>query len=112
MSMTVIFLWIHTVAETEKVLSMFYDEWNHETFIRLRERFELPENVKVGKMSRGMQMKLMLVCACSHNAKLLILDEPTSGLDPMTRSELLDILQNIFRMGRGVCSFLHISPRI
>ena len=99
-----------TVAETEKVLSMFYDEWNHETFIRLRERFELPENVKVGKMSRGMQMKLMLVCACSHNSKLLILDDPPSGLDPATRSELLDILQEYIQDGeRSVLFSTHIT---
>ena len=99
-----------TVAETEKVLSMFYDEWNHETFVSLRERFELPEDARVGKLSRGMQMKLMLVCACSHNAKLLILDEPTSGLDPATRSELLDILQEYIQDGeRSVLFSTHIT---
>ena len=30
-------------------------------------------------------MKLMLACAFSYDAKLLILDEPTSGLDPVSR---------------------------
>ena len=33
-------------------------------------------------------MKLMLACAFSYDAKLLILDEPTSGLDPVSRDEL------------------------
>lgn len=37
-------------------------------------------------------MKLMLACAFSYDAKLLILDEPTSGLDPVSRDELLSIL--------------------
>lgn len=83
-----------TVKELEKALSMFYDKWNHDTFIRMKEQFELPDKTRIGKMSRGMQMKLMLACACSHNAKLLLLDEPTSGLDPTTRSEILDILQD------------------
>lgn len=99
-----------SVAETEKVLSMFYDAWNHETFVDLLQRFELPEDAKVGKLSRGMQMKLMLACACSHNAKLLILDEPTSGLDPATRSELLDILQEYIQDGeRSVLFSTHIT---
>ena len=43
---------------------------------------------KVKELSKGMQMKLMLACAFSYDAKLLILDEPTSGLDPVSRDEL------------------------
>lgn len=99
-----------TVGETEKVLSMFYNEWDHSAFARMKEQFELPDRTKIGKLSRGMQMKLMLVCACSHNAKLLLLDEPTSGLDPATRSELLDILQDYIQDGeRSVLFSTHIT---
>lgn len=32
----------------------------------------------------GRQMKLMLACAFSYDAELLILDEPTSSLDPVS----------------------------
>ena len=99
-----------TVRELEKALSMFYDEWNHDTFIRMKEQFELPDKTRIGKMSRGMQMKLMLACACSHNAKLLLLDEPTSGLDPTTRSEILDILQDYIQDGeKSVLFSTHIT---
>ncbi|MBD5504350.1 MAG: ABC transporter ATP-binding protein [Lachnospiraceae bacterium] len=99
-----------TVKDLEKALSMFYDEWNHDTFIRMKEQFELPDKTRIGKMSRGMQMKLMLACACSHNAKLLLLDEPTSGLDPTTRSEILDILQDYIQDGeKSVLFSTHIT---
>ncbi|MBD5525166.1 MAG: ABC transporter ATP-binding protein [Lachnospiraceae bacterium] len=99
-----------TVKELEKALSMFYDEWNHDIFIRMKEQFELPDKTRIGKMSRGMQMKLMLACACSHNAKLLLLDEPTSGLDPTTRSEILDILQDYIQDGeKSVLFSTHIT---
>ncbi|MBD5449876.1 MAG: ABC transporter ATP-binding protein [Lachnospiraceae bacterium] len=99
-----------TVRDLEKALSMFYDEWNHDTFIRMKEQFELPDKTRIGKMSRGMQMKLMLACACSHNAKLLLLDEPTSGLDPTTRSEILDILQDYIQDGeKSVLFSTHIT---
>ena len=99
-----------TVRDLEKALSMFYDEWNHDTFIRLKEQFELPDKTRIGKMSRGMQMKLMLAYACSHNAKLLLLDEPTSGLDPTTRSEILDILQDYIQDGeKSVLFSTHIT---
>ena len=83
-----------TVKETEKAISIFYDEWNHKIFREMIERFGLADNIIIGKLSRGMQIKLMLACAFSHNAKLLILDEPTSGLDAATRNEFLEILQD------------------
>ena len=73
-------------------------------------RFDLPKNKKIGEFSRGMQMKLMLACAFSHNAKLLILDEPTSGLDPVTRDEFLEILQDYIKDGeRSVLFSTHIT---
>ena len=55
-------------------------------------------------------MKLMLACALSHNARLLILDEPTSGLDAITRDQLSGILQDYIKNGdRSVLLSTHIS---
>ena len=55
-------------------------------------------------------MKLMLACAFSHNAKLLILDEPTTGLDPATRNEFLEILQEFIQDGeKSVLFSTHIT---
>ncbi len=99
-----------TVRDTEKAISIFYDDWRHNTFDDMIRRFCLPQNKKVGDLSRGMQMKLMLACAFSHNAKLLILDEPTSGLDPVTRDEFLEILQDYIKDGeRSVLFSTHIT---
>lgn len=99
-----------TVRDTEKAVSLFYKEWKHDIFTDMVSRFELPWDKKVRELSRGMQMKLMLACAFSHNAKLLILDEPTSGLDPVTRDELLEILQDYMRDGeRSVLFSTHIT---
>lgn len=57
-----------------------------------------------------MQMKLMLACAFSYDAKLLILDEPTSGLDPVSRDELLEILSGYIEDGRHSVLFsTHIT---
>lgn len=98
-----------TAQDTEKALSIFYQNWRHDTFCELVERFGLPVNRKINELSRGMQMKLMLACAFSHNAKLLILDEPTSGLDPIIRDEFLEILQDYIKDGeRSVLFSTHI----
>lgn len=78
--------------DINKIYSWFYSLWNEEKFYRYLEIFEISNNKMVKEMSKGMQMKLMIACALSYDAKLLILDEPTSGLDPVSRDELIDIL--------------------
>ncbi len=99
-----------TIKDTENAVSIFYDGWKHDVFKEMIRRFDLPPNRKVSELSRGMQMKLMLACAFSHNAKLLILDEPTSGLDPVARDELLEILQDYIKDGeRSVLFSTHIT---
>lgn len=99
-----------TIKDTEKAISIFYENWKHEVFNEMIKRFELPLHKKVKDLSRGMQMKLMLACAFSHNAKLLILDEPTSGLDPVTRDEFLEILQEYIKDGeKSVLFSSHIT---
>jgi len=99
-----------TVWDTEKAISIFYDNWEHDTFCNMVKCFDLPQGKKISEFSRGMQMKLMLACAFSHNAKLLILDEPTSGLDPVTRDEFLEILQDYIKDGeRSVLFSTHIT---
>lgn len=99
-----------TVKDTEKAISIFYKNWKHDIFREMVSRFELPQGKKVRELSRGMQMKLMLACAFSHNAKLLILDEPTSGLDPVTRNEFLEILQDYIKDGeKSVLFSTHIT---
>lgn len=99
-----------TVSDTEKAVSIFYNNWQHDIFNDMIKRFNLPQNKKVSELSRGMQTKLMLACAFSHNAKLLILDEPTSGLDPVARDEFLEILQDYIKDGeKSVLFSTHIT---
>lgn len=99
-----------TVKEVEKAIGVFYSNWDSRKFKSMLQRFGLNTNKKVKELSRGMQMKLMIACAFSHDAKLLILDEPTSGLDPVARDELLDILLEFISDGqRSVLFSTHIT---
>lgn len=76
------------VSQVEKVMSMFYQNWDTKKYSDMLRRFRIATTKKVKELSKGMQMKLMLACAFSYDAKLLILDEPTSGLDPVSRDEV------------------------
>ena len=98
------------VSDVERNLSGFYASWNAGRFAELCTRFGLEGRKKVKALSKGMQMKLMLACALSYDAKLLILDEPTSGLDPISRDELLTLLSAYIEDGEHSVLFsTHIT---
>ncbi len=98
------------VTQVEKSISVFYPNWNSERFAQMLRKFHIVPTKKVKELSKGMQMKLMLACAFSYDAKLLILDEPTSGLDPVSRDELLQILSEYIEDGEHSVLFsTHIT---
>lgn len=82
-----------SMVDVEKAVSMFYRKWDSTCYYKYLGVFNISKNKRVKELSKGMQMKLMLACAFSYDAKLLILDEPTSGLDPVSRDELLEIIR-------------------
>lgn len=99
-----------SAAEVEASVSAFYPNWNTERFAEMLRKFHIAPAKKVKELSKGMQMKLMLACAFSYDAKLLILDEPTSGLDPVSRDELLHILSEYIEDGaHSVLFSTHIT---
>lgn len=99
-----------TVDAVERTSSPMYPLWDHNLFDAYLRRFGLVRNKKIKDLSRGMQMKLMLAVALSHDAKLLILDEPTSGLDVLSRDELMDILSDYVADGEHSVIFsTHIT---
>ena len=98
------------ISQVEKSISTFYENWNTQKFSEILEKFHIQPSKRVKELSKGMQMKLMLACAFSYDAKLLILDEPTSGLDPVSRDELLHILSEYIEDGEHSVLFsTHIT---
>lgn len=74
-----------------RILSGSYKTWDMNLFLEYIKRFEVPLNKPIGKFSKGMKMKLSIICALSHRPQILILDEATTGLDPVVRDEILNV---------------------
>ena len=99
-----------TPKQIARVLSGVYVNWDQAKFDACLEKFKLPATKKIKEFSKGMRMKLSLIIAFSHDAKLLILDEPTSGLDPIARNEILEeFLTFIQDENHGILISSHIT---
>lgn len=71
-----------------KMLSGIFSSWNDKLYYDYLKKFKIPEKQPIGSFSKGMKMKLSIICALAHSPKLLILDEATTGLDPVVRDEI------------------------
>jgi ABC-2 type transport system ATP-binding protein len=63
-------------------------------------------------LSRGMQQRISLSRVLVHDPTLLLLDEPASGLDPRARIELMEIIQELRRMGKTIFISSHILSEL
>ena len=87
---------VMTVSEVAAMYRMAFPGFDQATFEGLAERIGLLPawaNKRAKDLSRGMGMKLQLVCTLACGADLVIMDEPTAGLDPIVREEVLDIVR-------------------
>ena len=99
-----------SMAEMKSILASAYTDWSEQDFKHYMDMFSLDPKRKINTLSKGMKMKYALTLALSHNAELLIMDEPTSGLDPLSRSQLLNVLNNYMENGgKGVLFSTHIT---
>ena len=78
-----------SVKQVLKYFSEFYDNFDVDKAKKLIKDLDLDENLRISKMSKGMQEKLQLILVMSRHAKLYILDEPIGGVDPAARTYIL-----------------------
>ncbi|MBR6399954.1 MAG: ABC transporter ATP-binding protein [Firmicutes bacterium] len=82
----------YTPARMRDFFAEVYPDFDKEKYASLNEIFKLDQNRRVGRLSKGQQMRLSFMLAIASNPELLILDEPTSGLDALAKKQLLDIV--------------------
>lgn len=99
------------VSDIEHILNKMYPEFERDYFNKKCKELNIPKNKKIGEFSSGMKVKLKVLVAITHKARLIILDEPTAGLDVEARSEVLDMLREYiaFDDTRSILITSHIS---
>ncbi|HSM61059.1 MAG TPA: ABC transporter ATP-binding protein [Longimicrobiales bacterium] len=90
-----------TVAEHLRFLSAFFPTWDREYATRLAARTGLPVGTRLANPSKGSRVKLSLVAAEAFRPEVLLLDEPTSGIDPVTRADILALIDECAPRGGG-----------
>ena len=97
-----------TIKQAFKLFGEFYADFDLERARTLLEDLDLAEDMKISKMSKGMQEKLQLILVMSRDADLYILDEPLGGVDPATRDHILDTILSNFKEGSSVIISTHL----
>ncbi len=99
-----VYEWMN-VGQLIQFLQNFYPRWDKAYCYSLLSRFELPIDVKIKDMSKGMKTKVSLIAALSHRPELLVLDDPTLGLDRVILQEFFDTIAEASRQ-EGTTIFL------
>jgi len=87
----------------------FYPRWNAAKVQGLLERWAVPRDMPIGRMSSGQQQRLSLIRALAHEPELLVLDEPMASLDPLARRDFLrELVERVLDRGTTVVFSTHI----
>jgi ABC-2 type transport system ATP-binding protein len=87
----------------------FYPRWNAAKVEALMERWAVPRDTVVGRMSGGQQQRLSIIRALAHEPDLLVLDEPVASLDPLARRDFLrELVERVLDRGTTVVFSTHI----
>ncbi|GEK80683.1 ABC transporter ATP-binding protein [Agrococcus baldri] len=101
------------VSTLGRRIAPFYPSWSEQRFVDLLARLSVPQQRRVGELSRGEGIKLSLATALAQAPELLILDEPSSGLDPASRREIAAIIREFMvDPSHGVLVSTHITAEL
>ncbi len=82
----------YSIKDMARFYRRVYERWNNERYEKLKEAFNIDENKKVHRLSKGMQRQVAFWLALSAMPDVLILDEPLDGLDPVMRQKVKSLI--------------------
>jgi ABC-2 type transport system ATP-binding protein len=67
---------------------------------------------RIGSYSKGMRQKIKLAQALAHDPEIIFMDEPLNGMDPVSRREIIQLVDRLGQEGKTVLVSSHILPEI
>ncbi len=102
-----------TPAELCRFLAPFYPSWDRRLAADYLDRFELPRQTRIDRLSKGQSVKLGLAAALAHRPRVAILDDPALGLDPIARKEFnRELVEHLQAEGRTVLYSSHLLDEV
>ncbi len=77
------------------MIGTFYENWDKNLVNRLCEKWTVPKDKIIRKLSVGQRQKVAIISALAFHPELIMLDEPVASLDPKARRLFLTELINI-----------------
>lgn len=81
-----------TIKESFEFMKQFYRNWDDEKAYEMLELFDLTDDRKISKLSKGNIARVKIILGFAQNAKYTLLDEPFSGIDIFKREEFLGVM--------------------
>lgn len=101
-----------TVIDTLSYFEDFYADFNRKKAISMLNSLNIPGDIQVKALSKGMIEKLQLILVMSRDAKLYILDEPLAGVDPASRDYILHTIVSNYNPEATILLSTHLITDI
>lgn len=81
-----------TIKESFEFMKDFYKNWNEEKAYEMLKMFDLTDDRRICKLSKGNKARVKIILGFAQDAKYILLDEPFSGIDIFKREEFIGIM--------------------
>lgn len=85
----------------------FYPHFSYDVLRECLADFDLPTDLRLGRLSMGQKKKVMVSFALATSTRLLLMDEPTNGLDIPSKSQFRKVLSRHMQDDRTVVISTH-----
>jgi len=79
---------MYCIKDMAEYYRKIYPKWNESRYKELLTVFQLSENKRISRLSKGMQKQVAFILMLSIMPDIMILDEPIDGLDPLMRKKV------------------------
>ncbi|MGL5329385.1 MAG: ABC transporter ATP-binding protein [Peptostreptococcaceae bacterium] len=96
-----------TIKESFEFMKDFYINWSDEKAYEMLDMFNLSDDRKISKLSKGNKARVKIILGFAQNAKYTLLDEPFSGIDIFKREDFIGIMAKYIQDDQSIIITTH-----